>query len=236
MTLLHHSEMPISNNRINYLKKLRNWEPLMNESASDPLNEMLLNYGQVVLLFLLLVVPQVAGLQLIIALGVTEVAHYMDIFIAMAGFVVCHYLAMMAFAGRLVNRIDTMVYLKYLIVVAVVFWAIADAYLAYQYQDAFARNDRLNIGPRDIVWSDIAFEDLPDQVIYPNFRFAFMFALSTARALALAVIAYMLIADNAAPRLRTRHSKSNRRKKSMDELKANVHPSVLKKYKGNNDN
>ncbi len=209
----------------------------MNESTADHLNKQMLNYGQIALLFFLLLAPQIAGLQLIVALGVTEVAHYMDIFLVMAGYVVCHYMAMMAFAHRLVNRIDTMVYMKYLIVVAVVFWTIADAYLAYQYQDVYLRNDRILIGPRDIVWSDIAFEDLPSDVIYPNFNFAFMFVLSTVRALALAVIAYMLISDNTSPRLRTRHSKSNRRKKSVDELKANVHPSVLKKYQdSNNDN
>lgn len=208
----------------------------MQEEPNDPLNETMLNFGQIALLFFLLIAPQIAGNRLIIALGVTEVMHYLDIFLAMAGYTICHYMAMMAFAGRLVNRIDKMVYVKYLIVMAVLFWVVADAYFAYQYQDVYALNNRINIGPRDIVWSDVAFEDLPEHVIYPNFTFGFMFILSTVRALALAVIAYMLIADNTSPRLRTKYSSASRKKKSIDELKANVHPSVLKKYQNKNDN
>jgi hypothetical protein len=208
----------------------------MQEEPKDYLTETMLNYGQIALLFFLLIVPQIVGMQLIVILGVTEVMHYLDIFLAMAGYVICHYMAMMAFASRLVNRIDKMVYVKYLIVMGVLFWVVADAYFAYQYQSVYALNNRINIGPRDIVWSDIAFEDLPEEVIYPNFTFGFMFVLSTARAIALSVIVYMLIADSTSPKLRTRHSRSERRKKSIDELKANVHPSVLKKYQNKNDN
>lgn len=196
---------------------------------------MMLDFGQITLLFVLLLAPQIIGLRLIPALGVTEVAHYMEIFLLMAGYTLAHYIAIMAFAGRLVNRIDKMLYAKYLIAIGVVFLVIADAYLAYKNADAFGRNNAINIGPRDIVWRDVAFEDLPANVIYPNFQFAFLFVLYTVRALATSVVAYMLISDNASPRLRKKRSLASRKKKTVDELKANVHPSVLKKYQNNND-
>lgn len=204
--------------------------------SEEKFHETMLSFGQIALLFFLLLAPQIAGTLLIPALGVTEVAHYMDIFSIMAGYTIIHYVLIIAFASRLVGRIDKMVYIKYLIVMGVLFWIVADAYLAYRYQSVYWLNDRINIGPRDIVWSDVAFEDLPSDVIYPNFTFAFMFVLYACRALATTVIAYHLISDNAAPKLRKKSSRADRQKKSVDELKANVHPSVLKKYQNKNDN
>lgn len=208
----------------------------MQVQSENPINEMMLNFGQIALLCGLLLLPQIIGLRIIPSLGVTEVAHHMDVFTLMASLVIIHYLAIMTFAGRLISRIDKMVYAKYMIVVGVLFLIIADAYLAYRNQQVYALNNRINIIPRDIVWSDVAFEDLPSEVIYPNFQYAFMFVLYTARAIATTVVAYMLISDNAAPKLRKKSSRAERQKKSVDELKANVHPSVLKKYQNKNDN
>lgn len=200
----------------------------------DEFKEHVLNLTQVIILFALLVMPQIVGTQIITDLDVTEVMQYFNIFATIAGTVIIYYLIMAVFHGRLINRIDEMVYLKYLVVIIILFWAVADGYLAYIYQKAYLLNDA-KIGPRNIVWRDVPFEDLPADVIYPNFRVAFLFVLSGARGVVLAVLAYGLITDKSVRVIRRKLPKRQKLKeKTIEELKANVHPSVLKGYKNKN--
>ncbi len=201
----------------------------------DQIREYSFNFIQIVLLFALLLAPQIIGLNFIRGYGLSEVNHYFDVFVFMAGYVVIHYFLMLMFHQRLTNRIHDMIYVKYLIVILILFWVIADSYLAYIYQKAYLLNED-KIIRRDIVWRDVAFEDLPADVIYPNFRFAFLFVLSSARAIVVAVLAYTLMTEK---KVQTIKHKISRRKeykeKSLDEIKANLHPSVLKNYNKDND-
>lgn len=196
----------------------------------EELKEQALNFAQVLILLSLLIVPQILGVQFVLASGLTEVMQYFNIFASIAGAIIVYYLAIAVFHGRLINRIDEMVYIKYLIVIVVLFWAAADGYLAYIYQKAFLLNEQ-NIGPRNIVWRDVPFEDLPADVVYPNFRVAFLFVLSAARCFALAVLAYGLINDKSVSVIRRKLPKRQKvKEKTIEELKASVHPSVLKGY------
>ena len=87
------------------------------------------------------------------------------------------------------------------------------------------------IGPRDIVWRDVPFAELPEYVIYPNFRYAFLFCLCVTRLILVLVLAMGLMSDRKEPRLKKRVMQRQKlRNKSVEELKAGLHPSILKKY------
>ena len=203
--------------------------------AQNEFKEYGLNFGQIVLLFALLLIPQIIGNVVITSLGLTEVKHYLDIFMPLAAFTVIYYVGMLALHNRLTNRIYEMIYVKYLIVIGLVFWTMADGYLAYIFQDAYIRNNNINIIPRDIVWRDVPFEELPDYVVYPDFKWAFMFVLCTARAVVVAVLTYSLMAERKKPGLQRKVSKRRDfREKDLDDIKASVHPSVLKRYQNDN--
>ena len=196
----------------------------------DQLKEYGLNLGQVIILFALLIIPQSVGVYIIPMLGVTEVMHYLDIFLVMAGITVAYYAAMMFFHGRLINRINDLVYVKYLVVIIILFWIVYDGYMAFIFQKAYMLNESTIIR-RDIVWRDITFEELPYDVIYPNFRVAYLFCLSAARGILVAVLAYSLMTEKKEPQLRTKSTQRKKvQNKSIEELKAGLHPSILKKY------
>ena len=189
-----------------------------------------LDIAQVVALFTLLVLPQVIGQFIITSLGVTEVEYYLEIFVALTGTMVVYYLVMIYFNQRLITRIYNLVYLKYLVVIIILFWLMYDGITAYYMQENYLIMQR-QIGPRDIVWRDVPFEDLPEYVIYPNFRYAFMFCLCVTRFILVVVLAIGLMTERREPQLKKKVIQRQKlRNKSVEELKAGLHPSILKKY------
>lgn len=196
----------------------------------DQLKEYGLNLAQAVILLALLIMPQVLGNYLIASLGLTETKPYFSIFIMIVGFVAVYYGLMIMFHQKLINRIDTMILFKYFAVIGLIFWAIADAYFSFKYQQAYFLQDETIIR-RDIVWRDVAFADLPEYVIYPNFRFGFLACLMAMRAVLVAVLVYGLMNET---KTTTKSGKVMQRRKlrskSAEELKATLHPSILKRY------
>lgn len=196
----------------------------------DQLREYGLNLAQALLLVFLLIFPQQLGNYLITALGVTETKPYIMIFAIMVGVCGVYYGLMMLFFRKLINRIDNMILFKYAAVIGFLFWVIADGYFSYIYQQAYYQIDEVIIR-RDIVWRDVMFTDLPEYVIYPNFQYAFLACILAMRAVLVGLLAYGLMTETKIP---TRSGKVMQRRKlrnkSADELKAGLHPSILKRY------
>jgi len=200
----------------------------------DQLQEYALNLAQVAVLFILLVLPTFLGNYLIRVYDLTEVMHFSNIFTGFAGFLIIYYFTLIYFHGKLINRLHDLVYLKYLVVIGILFWIVYDVYMAYIYQKAYVLNQN-QIVRRDIVWRDVAFVDLPSDVIYPNFRVAYLFILSLLRGLLVTLLAYDLMRDRAVPVLAKKYTKRGRRgDKTIEKIKAELHPSVLKGYQKTN--
>ena len=105
-----------------------------------------------------------------------------------------------------------------------------DAITGYYMQQNYLIMDR-QIGPRDIVWRDVPFAELPEEVIYPNFRYAFMFCLCATRFVLVVILAIGLMTDRKEPTLKKKVMRRQKlRSKSVEELKEGLHPSILKKY------
>lgn len=198
---------------------------------AEQLKQYGLNLAQVALLIVLLIIPAVVGNYVIRATGLTEVNHYFDFFQIFIGLLFAYFLAMVYFHNQLISRLHDLVYIKYLVVILILFWIVYDGYMAYIFQKAYQMNEN-SIIRRDIVWSDVAYEDLPNDVIYPNFRFAYLGLVSVFRFSLLSLFAYKLMSEYEAPSaLRKPSSKRKAKAKSLDEIKANLHPSILKQYK-----
>jgi hypothetical protein len=108
-----------------------------------------------------------------------------------------------------------------------------DGVTAYYMQSNFTILQN-KIGPRDIVWRDVPFEQLPEYVIYPNFKYAFMFCLSVSRFIILTILAISLMSEKEEKIINKNKHRQKFKKKSIEELKANLHPSILKKYQDEN--
>lgn len=201
----------------------------------EQLKEYALNLAQVITLFILLVLPTYLGNYLIRAYDLTEVMQLVNVFAGFAGFLIIYYFTMIFYHTKLISRLHDLVYLKYLVVIIILFWFIYDVYMAYIYQKAFMQLQEI-IVRRDIVWRDVAFADLPYDVIYPNFRVAYLFLLSLLRGLLVALIAYDLMREKGTSALSRKYKKRTKRsEKSIEEIKAELHPSVLKGYQNNNN-
>jgi len=184
---------------------------------------------QVIVIFILLILPQIFGQFVITLLDVSEVEHYLNIFIPLTGAMITYYLFIMYFHQRLINRIYNLVYLKYLVVILILFWIMYDGVTAYYMQSNFTFLQN-KIGPRDIVWRDVPFEQLPEYVIYPNFKYAFMFFLCVSRFILLTILAISLMSDKDKLIINKKKHRQKFKKRSVEELKANLHPSILKRY------
>lgn len=199
-------------------------------SLQDEIKEYTLVLFQVVVLIGLLIIPSLIGPKLIVEFQLTEISHYMTQFLTLMGAVFLYYGIMLIFHQKLINRIDGNIYVKILMVSVILFWCIYDGFMVYTFQEVFSNNQE-RIVRRDIVWSDVDFVDLPSDVIYPNFRAAFLGLLSAGRFLLVAVIAYQLIVgEKPVTKVQPKALKKKRKEKSIDDLKAKVHPSVLKQY------
>ena len=180
-----------------------------------------------------IILPQIFGQFVITLFGVTEVKHYLNIFIPLTGIMITYFLFIMYFHQLLINRIYDLVYLKYLVVILILFWIMYDGVTAYYMQSNFTILQN-KIGPRDIVWRDVPFEQLPEYVIYPNFKYAFMFCLSVSRFIILTILAISLMSEKEEKIINKNKHRQKFKKKSIEELKANLHPSILKKYQDEN--
>jgi len=196
----------------------------------DQLKEYALNLAQAFMLLFLLIFPQQLGNYLITLLELTETKPYIMIFTVMVGVCGIYYGVMMLFFRKLTSRIDNMILFKYAAVIGFIFWVVADGYFSYIYQQAYYQIDEVIIR-RDIVWRDVMFTDLPDYVIYPNFRYAFLACILGMRAVLIGFLTYGLMTETKVP---TRSGKVMQRRKlrakSADDLKAGLHPSIMKQY------
>ena len=101
------------------------------------LKEKGLDLAQVAVIFVLLILPQIFGQFVITLFGVTEVKHYLNIFIPLTGIMITYFLFIMYFHQLLINRIYDLVYLKYLVVILILFWIMYDGVTAYYMQSNF---------------------------------------------------------------------------------------------------
>jgi len=201
----------------------------------DQFKEYGLNFAQTILLFAVLAVPLIISKFLISAYELTEVGPYLTIFIAMVSVVAVFYGIMLNYRYALVGRIYDLVYFKFLIVIFIFFFIVYDAYMLYFNQAAFFIQHS-KIIRRDVVWRDVPFADLPDYVIYENFKYAFQFCLSLVRGIFELFLIHTLMSERKEPRLKKKSTQRQRlRSKSVEELKANLHPSILKNYENDND-
>lgn len=199
-------------------------------SIIDEIKEYTLILLQVVGLIVLLIAPSLIGQKIISILGITEISHYLPQFLTLMGVILLYYTVMLIFHQKFINRIHANIYLKILMVSIILFWCVFDGFMVYTFQEVFYNNQE-RIIRRDIVWSDIDFVDLPADVIYPNSRAAFLGILSAGRFLLVVVIAYQLIVGEKTPEETPASAiKKKRKEKTIDDFKANVHPSVIKQY------
>lgn len=233
--------MPISISQIQYFIFLSNKADLMankNPTLQEELKDYAIGFSQVVVLIVLLIVPSIAGQNVIEQLGLTEVSHYMDQFMMMVGVLMVYFVAIMFFHERLISKIHDLIYIKILVVTGLLFWLVYDGYMAYIFQSVYEQS-QTKIGPRDIVWSDIDFIDLPADVIYPNFRAAFLGVYSVLRFCLVALFAYKLMTEKAVVQetgqKNTVSLKTRTKEMSLDDIKKNLHPSIMKQYEKNDD-
>ena len=123
-----------------------------------------------------------------------------------------------------------MVTLKYFVIIIVLFWICYDGYMTFIYQKLYFDYQEL-IATRGIVWRDVP--ELPLDVQYSDLPAAFKLGLSFLRGLFLLLIGVRLIRGKPEPKLDNVARRKSLRKKSLEELKANVHPSILKSYEKN---
>lgn len=199
-------------------------------SLQEEIKEYILVFFQVAVLVTLLIIPSKIGQWAIIEFEFTEINYFMTEFTIIMGAVLLYYVTMLIFHQRLIDRIDANIYVKIMMVSVILFWCIFDGTMVYTFQEVFANNQE-RIIRRDIVWSDVDFFDLPADVVYPNFRTGFLGLLSAMRFFLVAVLAYKLIVGDKTPEeVQKPAMKKKRKEKSIDDIRANLHPSILKQY------
>jgi len=211
-----------------------------NPTLQEEIKDYSIGFAQVFVLIILLIIPSIVGQNIIVKLGLTEVSHYMDQFMMLMGGLLIYFVAMMYFHDRLISKVNNLIYIKIVVVSGLLFWLVYDGYMAYIFQSVYDQN-QYKIGRRDIVWSDIDFIDLPADVIYPNFRAAFLGIFSVLRFSLLALIAYKLMTEKTVEEVaetkvkKKVNLKRRTQEKTLDEIKKNLHPSIMKQYEKNDD-
>lgn len=199
-------------------------------SLQEEIKEYILVFFQVTVLVTLLIIPSKIGQWAIIEFGFTEINYFMTEFTIIMGAVLLYYGTMLIFHQNLIDKIDANIYVKILMVSVILFWCIFDGTMVYTFQEVYSNNQE-RIIRRDIVWSDVDFFDLPADVVYPNFRAGFLGLLSAMRFFLVAVLAYKLIVGDKTPEeVQKPVLKKKRKEKSIDDIKATLHPSILKQY------
>ena len=165
-----------------------------NPTLQEELKDHAIGFAQVVILIFLLVIPSIAGQHIIEQFGLTEVSHYMDQFMMLVGLLLIYFMTMIYFHQRFISKVNNLIYIKILFVTGLMFWLVFDGYMAYIFQSVYEQNQD-KIVRRDIVWSDVDFIDLPADVIYPDFRAAFLGILSVLRFSVLSLLAYKLMTE-----------------------------------------
>lgn len=198
------------------------------------MEEKLKSYGlnliQVLALFFLLIIPSRVGNIVIYEYQLVQVNQNIGIFAVIMSLLFCYFMILFIFNERLISRLHDMVSLKYFVVIIVLFWICYDAYMTFIFQKIYFDYQGL-ITARGIVWRDVAV--LPLDVQYSDLPAAYKLAVSFLRCLFLIVIGVRLIRGKPEPKLDITTRRKNLRKKTIEELKANVHPSVLKSIEKN---
>ena len=149
-------------------------------------------------------------------------------------------MTMIYFHQRFISKVNNLIYIKILFVTGLLFWLIYDGYMAYIFQTVYEQTQD-KIVRRDIVWSDIDFIDLPADVIYPDFRAAFLGILSVLRFSVLSLFAYKLMSDETTEEVeetkikKKSTLKKRTKEKSLEDIKKNLHPSIMKQYEKKDD-
>ena len=211
-----------------------------NPTLQEELKNYAIGFAQIIILIFLLAIPSIAGQKIIQQLGLTEVNHYMNQFMMLIGVLLIYFMTIIYFHQRFINKVNNLIYIKILFVTGLLFWLIYDGYMAYIFQTVYEQTQD-KIVRRDIVWSDIDFIDLPADVIYPDFRAAFLGILSVLRFSVLSLFAYKLMSDETTEEVeetkikKKSTLKKRTKEKSLEDIKKNLHPSIMKQYEKKDD-
>ncbi len=182
------------------------------------------NTLRMLILLAALIVPVTFGGKIIKNSGILQLNQNIEYATICGSLILIYYFIFMLSAKKLVLPFHTMVALKYFLVILVIYWFCFDLYMIIQYQGIYLDYQAL-IRSRAIVWRDVA--ELPLDVQYKDAYVLFLLITTFLRALMLVYIGYILLNNNDQKKLSARRKI---RTKSVEELKINLHPSILKKY------
>jgi hypothetical protein len=196
----------------------------------EHLKEHGLNIAQIFILSILLIIPVNIAPSLINDFEIYQINQNIGIFIAVFVPLFMYFFATIYFIEKLISRLHDLVSLKYLVIIIFIFWVCYDLYLINIYQDIYFEFQGL-ITSRGIVWRDV--EVLPLHVQYKDFLVAFYLANYCLQAATLITAAYKLMSPKADHSAIAKFRRKKTQSKSMDDIKATLHPSILKKYDKN---
>jgi len=191
----------------------------------DQLKEHGLNLAQILLLCAVLIIPSKIGRSIIIENQLYQVNQNIGFFIVIFTPLILYFFSLIYFNEKLISRLHDLVSLKYLVIIIVIFWIFYDLYMVSIYQNIYFEFQGL-IKTRGIVWRDV--EVLPLDVQYQDFLVAFYLANALLRAAVLVTICFKLIKPKEDYKKPTKVRKSRFQRKSLEELKTTLHPSIFK--------
>ena len=194
---------------------------------NDQLKEYGLNFAKVMILLIVLLLPSLILPGIIENSGYREISQNFECFYTWAGSISAYFFIMICFHERFVSRLLDMVTLKYLIVILSIFWICYDFYMTYIFQKVYLQYQDLIIS-RDIVWRDL--EVLPDHVIYSNLAPTLKLFITGTRGIFVGLILFKLVKGKKDPLEQSKYLRRKIKKKSFEEVKKGLHPSILKQY------
>jgi len=196
----------------------------------DQLKEHGLNFAQVMILLITLLLPSLLLPGIIENSGYREVSQNIVFFYICAGSIATYFFIAICFHDWFVSRLLDMVTLKYLIVILAIFWLCYDVYMTYIFNKVYLQYQDLIIS-RDIVWRDV--EVLPDYVIYSNLAPTLKLFITGTRTIFVGLILFRLFRGNIDPLAQSKYMRRKIKKKSIEEVRKGLHPSILKQYENN---
>lgn len=187
-----------------------------------------LNTIRIAALLMLLIMPVTVGYHFIDTMEIYQISENPDFANVTVVLLIIYFLTIAIFHQKLVGPFQDMILLKYAVVIAVLFWIFYDLYMISQYQAVYFAYQDL-IVPRAIVWRDV--DILPLYAQYPDAKVGFMLILSALRGMVLIVFASNLMRSKNEVLTKKKTARRKVSGKSIDELKANLHPSIIEKYK-----
>lgn len=103
----------------------------------DQLKEYGLNFAQVMILLVLLLIPSGLALDFIEGFGIIEIGQNEDFFYLCVAAISLYFIVLMSVHEKLISRLHDMVTLKYLVVILSFFWICYDGYMAYIFQKVY---------------------------------------------------------------------------------------------------